>query len=266
MIGVLMKNTIIKTGSIGFAFRFSGFLYALLILCCPPPVHASAVITVGVVKDSKPMSWYNNNGVLVGFNVDVAHALCNALKVSCRIRVAPLAELIDDVAANRVDFVAASLLETEERAKKMLFTIPYYRSTSYLIAKKGTTLQTAGLKIAAQNGSRQQEYLKAHVSKTAALVAFPTLVAIGEGLADGSVNAALLPMPMAIGLMEDPRLIIAGYTVISVDIPELMGEAKIGVTRSKPELRERLNAALKTIRIDGQLERINSKHLPFSVI
>lgn len=53
---------------------------------------------------------------------------------------------------------------------------------------------------------------------------------------------------------------------LNCSVPELTGDAKIAVTRSKPQLRDRLNEALKEIRSNGMLEKINTRHIPFRVI
>ena len=74
------------------------------------------------------------------------------------------------------------------------------------------------------------------------------------------------PWFQAINILSQPKLIELGFTVTPIVALELTGDAKIGVTRTKPQLRDRLNEALKEIRSDGTLEKINSRHMPFRVL
>jgi len=122
-------------------------------------------LVVGVMKDSKPGSWRNEKGELTGFSVDVARALCTSMSANCSFNeMNSMQELIDALANNRVDFVPASLMETPERAAKMLFTTPYLRSSSYLIARQGVSLSTPGLRVAVMKGTVQMKYIQSRLT------------------------------------------------------------------------------------------------------
>lgn len=224
-------------------------------------------LVVGVMKDAKPGSWRNEKGELTGFSVDVARALCTSMSVTCSFNETnSMQELIDAVANNRVDFVSASLLETPERSAKMLFTTPYFRSSSYLIARQGVSLSTSGLRVVVLKGAVQMNYIQSRLAGNQRMVLADTVTVIVNALEQGRADASLLAMFQAINILSQPKLIELGFTVTPIVAPELTGDAKIGVTRTKPQLRDRLNEALKEIRSNGTLEKINSRHMPFRVL
>lgn len=222
---------------------------------------------VGVMKNAKPGSWRNEKGELTGFSVDVARALCKSISANCTfVEMLSMQELIDAVANNRVDIVSASLLETPERAAKMLFTTPYFRSSSYLIARQGVSLSTPDLRVVVLTGAVQMKYVQSKLASNQRMVLAGTVTDLINTLEQDRADASVMAMFQAINVISQPKLIEQGFTITPIVAPELAGEAKIGVTRTKPQLRDRLNEALKEIRSNGTLEKINTRHMPFRVI
>ena len=100
------------------------------------PVDASErTLRVAVLGKSPPMAFVDAAGKLAGFNVRVAHALCDAMSVRCELTATPLERVVDAVAAGEFDFAAVSLLDTAERRSRILFSKPYYRSSSIWFAR-----------------------------------------------------------------------------------------------------------------------------------
>lgn len=224
-------------------------------------------LVVGVMKDAKPGSWRNEKNELTGFSVDVARALCESINAECSfVEMLSLQELIDALADNRVDMVVASLLETPERAAKMLFTTPYFRSSSYLIARPGVSLSNPGLRVAVLSGTVQMKYVQSKLASNQHIVLTGTVTDLINTLEQGRADAGVMAMFQAINVISQPKLVEQGFTVTPISAPELTGDAKIGVTRTKPELRDRLNKALQEIISNGTLEKINSRHMPFRVL
>jgi ABC-type amino acid transport substrate-binding protein len=256
--------------SLVMLFHRFGILAGFFSLCWCAGMSVAVAgesVSVGVMKDTKLGSYRNEKGELTGFSVDVARALCKTIQADCSfVEMGSLQELIDSVANNQVDVVPASLLETPERAVKMLFTTPYFRSSSYLVARQGVSLTTPRLRIAVLNGARQLDYVRTKLASDQQIVPVGTLTELVQALESGQADASVLAMFQATGVLSDAKLIAKGFTFTPLNAPELSGEAKIAVTRAKPQLRDRLNDALKEIRSNGTLEKINSRHIPFRVI
>jgi polar amino acid transport system substrate-binding protein len=119
------------------------------------PVDASErTLRVAVLGKSPPMSFVDAAGKLAGFNVRVAHALCDAMSVRCELTATPLERVVDAVAAGEFDFAAVSLLDTAERRSRILFSKPYYRSSSIWFARPGVEPGAAGIRVAAVTRQR----------------------------------------------------------------------------------------------------------------
>ena len=247
-------------------FRLLLIIASALTISCQT-LAATEQMTVGVLKDAKPGSYRDEKGDLMGFSVDVARALCKTMAVDCTlIEMGSLQELIDAVASNRVDFVPASLLETPERAARMLFTDYYFRSSSFWVVRKGTSLGAPGLRMIALRGSVQLRYVQTQLAADQKLIVANTVSEIVAALENGNADASVQAMFHTSNILSESKLVADGFAIFPVNAPELTGDAKIAVTKAKPLLRDRLNQALKVIRGNGTLERINSRYLPFRVI
>jgi len=252
---------------IKFTRLCAGLAMCVLLAVAVPIARAEEVLTVGIMKDAKPGSYRNEKGEMTGFSVDVARELCKTIAATCNfVEMGSMRELIDAVSNNQVDIVPASLLETPERAAKMLFTTPYFRSASYLIAHKGVSLMTSGLRIVVLNGAQQMEYMKSRLGNDQQLVPLESVPDLVRALESGRADACVLATFQATTVLSSSKLIADGFTLTPLNAPELTGDAKIAVTRTKPQLRDRLNDALKEIRSNGTLEKINTRHISFRVI
>ena len=112
----------------------------LLLLALATGVPAQAgerALRVAILSNSPPMSYTDETGKPAGFNVGVAHALCEEMKVRCELTVVELADVVDAVAAGEFDFSAVSLLATPTRQARVLFSKPYFHSNSIWFAKPG---------------------------------------------------------------------------------------------------------------------------------
>jgi len=127
------------------------------------PVDASErTLRVAVLGKSPPMAFVDAAGKLAGFNVRVAHALCDAMSVRCELTATPLERVVDAVAASEFDFAAVSLLDTAKRRSRILFSKPYYRSSSIWFARPEVEPGAAGTRVAAILGGAQSRYARTH--------------------------------------------------------------------------------------------------------
>ncbi len=92
-------------------------------------------LRVGYSSDRLPFIFFNSNGKLVGFDVDLAHLLASDLGVGLdfiNIKEGDMARLLDQ---GRVDVVMGGLAVTPERALQMRFTVPTMRATLAFVVR-----------------------------------------------------------------------------------------------------------------------------------
>jgi polar amino acid transport system substrate-binding protein len=145
--------------------------------------------------DYPPLDFALPDGTLVGFNVDIARAICAELQVACTIQARRWDTLVDSLLTGKGDAVAASLATTPALRAKVDFTKPYYKSPARFIARKGSTLTDvtpatlAGKNVGVVAGSAHKAYLDAFFPK-AVQKSFPDVAALREALSSGQIDAA----------------------------------------------------------------------------
>lgn len=117
--------------------------------------------------DYPPFHFLGPDGQLTGFNVDLARAICNELKLACTIQARRWETLIPSLEEGRGDAVIASMADSEAARAKVELSIPYYRSPGRFVTPKDGPLQDATVaalgerRVAVAAGSAHAAFLKA---------------------------------------------------------------------------------------------------------
>ena len=105
-------------------------------------------LRVGVEGAYPPFSWKEADGSLKGFDIDLAMEVCKRMNRECVLVAQEWDGMIPALLAKKFDTIIASMSITEERKKKIDFTVKYYNTPAKLVAKKGAGFDgtAAGLK------------------------------------------------------------------------------------------------------------------------
>jgi len=68
----------------------------ILAFCCSAVAGMAEPLRVATEGDYPPFSFFDNQGRLTGFDIDIAHALCRRLGKPCEIVAIPWRELLPD--------------------------------------------------------------------------------------------------------------------------------------------------------------------------
>ena len=118
-------------------------------------IHARGRLRVGFVPSQRPYSHFNAKGDLVGFDVEMAHALARELGVRVEFAPVPREEILEVVEANRVDIVMSGVLVTTRRASHMAFSAPYLDETlAFVVPDHRRALFSDASWVRAQEGLR----------------------------------------------------------------------------------------------------------------
>ena len=98
------------------------------------------VLRIGVEGAYKPFSWKEADGTLKGFDIEIAMALCAEMKRECKLVEQDWDGMIPALLAKKYDAIIASMSITEERMKRVDFSMKYYNTPAKMVAAKGSDL------------------------------------------------------------------------------------------------------------------------------
>ncbi len=145
-------------------FRAGSLLFAL-VLCSPAALADQAAFTPGfwdphvrLVKpelgnlrslrfltedDYPPFHFALADGSLAGFDIDLARAICEDLKLACTIQARRFDTLIDSLDGDQGDAIIASIRIDEKTRARLDFTAPYSKNPARFVAPKSAALPDA---------------------------------------------------------------------------------------------------------------------------
>jgi arginine/ornithine transport system substrate-binding protein len=228
-------------------------------------------LRIGVEGAYPPFSEKTASGELIGFDIDIANALCAEMGMSCTLVEQDWDGIIPALQARKYDAIIASMSITEDRKKVVDFTNKYYNTPAKFAAKEGmfdadTPEALAGKRIGVQRGTIHDDFLTT-VYKDSEVVRYGTQDEVYLDLTAGRLDA-ILADSLAIdeGFLKTDNG--AGYAFFGQDHndPEFFGEgAGIAIRKGEDELREKFNAAIEAIRSNGTYDEIRAKYFDFDI-
>ena len=96
---------------------------------------APASIRFVTSDDFPPFNFVDGGGVLTGFNVEVARAICARLAIPCTIQVRPFPLLLATVRDNKADAIAAGVADTPALRRSLAYSVPYFREPARFVRR-----------------------------------------------------------------------------------------------------------------------------------
>jgi len=229
-------------------------------------------VLIGTEGAYPPFNYIDSDGKLVGFDVDIAKALCKAANFDCEFVVQDWDGIIPGLLAKKYDAIIASMSITEERKQKVDFTDKYYNTPAKFVAKEGANIEISkeGLKgksVGVQRATIHENFLRDNFGDVIDIRAYATQDEANMDLVSGRVDLVLAD---SVALDEGFLKTDAGkgfaFTGPGFSDPRWFGDgAGIAVRKGEDDLREALNKAIKQIRTDGTYASINGKYFDFDV-
>ena len=229
---------------------------------------AAEKLKVGIEGAYPPFNNKNASGQVVGFDPDIAMALCAKMKVECEIVTSDWDGIIPALNAKKYDFIVSSLSITDERKGAVDFTDPYYSNKQQFVAKKGVDFKTdieslKGKTLGTQRATQAATWLEDNLGSEATVSLYDTQENAYLDLSSGRVDALLADKYAIYGwLKDDPAGKDYEFKGDPINEDDKVG---IAVRKGDENLRTRLNLALKEIVEDGTYKKINDKYFPFSI-
>ena len=222
---------------------------------------------VGIEGAYPPFNNKNASGEVVGFDPDIAMALCAKMKAECEIVTSDWDGIIPALNAKKYDFIVSSLSITDERKQAVDFTDPYYSNKQQFIAPKKVDFKTdlASLKgkaLGTQRSTQAATWLDDNLGTDATISLYDTQENAYLDLTSGRVDALLADKYANYDWLKSPAGQAYEFKGEPVNEDDKVG---IALRKGDNELRAKLNLALKQIVEDGTYKKINDKYFPFSI-
>ncbi|MFW8625761.1 ABC transporter substrate-binding protein [Deinococcus sp. ME38] len=125
-----MKRFLMVTAVLGSAL--AGAAHAATVA----EVKKKGVLVLGTDPTFAPFEFKGADGQIQGFDIDIARAVAKDLGVRLEIRAVGFGSLMPQaVTSGRVDMAMSGITITDERAKVVSFSQPYYRSAQVFIVR-----------------------------------------------------------------------------------------------------------------------------------
>jgi arginine/ornithine transport system substrate-binding protein len=238
----------------------------------PADAQEKEKLRIGVEGAYPPFSSVTPEGELVGFDIDIAKALCDEMQVECTLVQQDWDGIIPALLARKYDAIVASMSITEERKQKVDFTKKYYQTPIRFVAKKDAGIEISkdgltGKKIAVQRATTHDSFLTDNYGDVVEIVRYGTLDEAKLDLVAGRVDLLFADsIALSEGLLKTPEGADFELVGPAFSDPKWFGEgAGIAVRKGDTELKEKLNLAIDEIRANGTWDRIAEKYFDFDV-
>jgi polar amino acid transport system substrate-binding protein len=257
---------------------FAGMPAAALAQDGEQPITATDEPTRRVVirflteSDFPPFNFYDEDGVLVGFNVDVARAVCLELNTACDIKVKPWDELLEALKTGQADAVIASHAVTPQALADVDFTDRYFYMPGRFATKLGSeeeelTPETMeGKRIAVAKNTAHEAFLKTFF-RSSVIRSYPSpdlaRDALIQGKADYVFDDGVGLIFWLHGTASRRCCELKGGPYLE---PKYFGDGiAIAVPKTDTQIKTLINTALARLRASGRLQEIAERYFPVKV-
>ncbi len=219
--------------------------------------------------DYPPFNYYDEEGRLTGFNIDLARAVCRELSIDCDINTAEWSTLVPSLKNNEADAVIASMAITSKALGDVDFTSRYYTTPARFVGNAGAgfkeiSVETLrGERIAVLRGSSHEAFLRDFFG-VAKIIPYDTAeqarAALKNGDADLLFGDGISLMFWIQGTSSNRCCEFKGegYTE-----PRYFGDGVgIAIKKGNGRLREVLDYALARVKASGRYEELMLRYFP----
>ncbi len=221
-------------------------------------------------SDYPPFHYYDEEGVLTGFNVDIARAICIELSAACDIQVRGWAELLPALRRGETDALVASHAITPALLREFDVTDRYYFTPARFLGRRDSPPITAtpegltGKRIGVVRGSPHEAYARTFFANSA-IVPFESAeltwdavrtgggvdVSFGDGIAltfwiNGTLSRGCCELKG--GPYFEPKYFGDGVGIV--------------VPKKDAQLKGLINSALTRLRASGSYEELLLRYFP----
>ncbi len=263
---------------------------ALLTFTAPPPIAVAQAPTATspaaeteriqrrqtlrflTTNDFPPFNYTDEDGVLTGFHVDLARAICLELNVQCDVLPRQWEELLPALASRQGDAVIAAQMVSARAMATVDFTERYFFTPGRFVARRADSeieVTPGGLssrRVGVAKGTTHEAYLQAFFPDSA-IQSFETQELARDALMSSKVDL-VFDDGISLGLWINGEASKACCELKGGPYlePKYFGDGiAIALAKNDWQLRGDLNGALRKLRASGRFEELVLRYFPYRV-
>lgn len=226
------------------------------------PAAAAEPLRVATNAVFPPFEFHDSKtGGMQGYEVDLITAMAKVMGRELKLEQMGFDAIIPAILSGTIDAGASGFSVTPERAKRVNFTMPFYKSGLTILVAKGSEGAIKGFddlkgkKISVQIGTTSQSYAKkiegAQVS---------TFNSAGDAILNligGNCDAVINDKPVTDYILAQNKSLAAK----TVHLPAMASADDFAMVTAKSNaaLRDEMNAAMRQLKADGTFDKIYEK-------
>ncbi|CDL84980.1 ABC transporter substrate-binding protein [Xenorhabdus szentirmaii] len=224
-------------------------------------IKKAGTVRIAVFDSNPPFGFIDpQTKKLAGYDVDIANAIASDLGVKLELRPTNPANRIPLLSSKKIDLIAANFTVTDERAKQVDFSIPYFATGQKFIARKGvltTPDDIAKLRIGADKGTVQEITLRERYP-TAKVISYDDTPLAFAALRNGNVQAITQDDAKLVGLLANvPDAQKADFEISPFSITREY--QAVAASKGEGRLIDAVNQTLLKLEKDGEAEKIYNR-------
>jgi octopine/nopaline transport system substrate-binding protein len=251
---------------------------AAILMIAAGTAQAQDVLKIGTEGAYPPYNATDASGNLVGFEVDLGRELCKRMAVTCEFVQQDWDGMIPSLLTKRYDAIMAGMSITEERKQQIAFTEGYVTTPAWFVGAKDGPLASAktlddvratlaGKRVGVQRSTIHQNYLEAEFPGVE-IVLYDTVDDTNLDLVNGRIDAGLADSSSWEPFLKSPEganFDHFGPGLTGADSPIFGEGVGIGLRQDDTALKEKLDAALDSMRADGSLAALSTQWFGYDI-
>jgi len=208
-------------------------------------------IIIGTSADFPPFEYINDNGTIVGFDVEMTTKILEAAGYTVEVKDISFDSLIPSLENGKIDVIAAAMTITEDREEQIDFSDPYYEADQSILTKVNSNLNLTtsqdlqNYTVGAQTGTTGATWIEENLVNNGNMSEddfrrYETYTLAVLDLVNGNIDAIVLDKPVAESYVKDQSVEIT----MTITTNESYG---LGVKQGNTELLEKINSGLSTL-------------------
>jgi len=199
---------------------------------------------------------YVENGVLVGFDIDLGNLVAEKLGVKAQFVKIEWKGIIAALKSGRADILITAMTKTPDRAEQIGFSVPYYTTAMAIMVRKSDTAISGrddlkGKILGAEQGSRGEVEAKSVNAREVKI--YDSVMLAFKDLEAGRVEAVTEMLPASM------YLIARQYKGLKVAATYKEGVVGVNTRLEDKGLLAAIDGAIEALKAEGKLDRLHEK-------